>query len=101
MIDVHDRGADVIPYRLVSTYDFNSSQYQRAVYNCIKGTEWRENVDLNRINNHDLFMSRRKVGWRDCDSLYDAWLLTNFGETRTPFDLELFSRYALIYALIY
>ena len=94
MIDIEDRTeiSDEIPYRLVSLgYGINSVQYHRAVFICLKGNFY-DDVDLSRRDNHALFTSRRKVGWKKSDSLFDAWLLANFNESRSVFDLELFTR---------
>ena len=92
MVDIEDRSsADEIPYRIVSmAYEINSTQYHHAVNLCLKG-RFRGHVELDRKNNHDLFTSRRKVGWKKNDSLYDAWLLSNH-ECRSVFDLDLFTR---------
>ena len=96
MVDIEDRQtSDEIPYRLVSgCYQVNSPQYHRAVYLCIQG-KFYDHVDLNLRNNHELFVSRRKVGWTKNDSLFDAWLLCNHKETRPVFDLRLFARYLI------
>ena len=94
MVNIEDRSSnDEIPYRLVSpSWDMNSAPYHRAVYHCIQG-RFEGHVKLDDRNNYDLFVSRRKMGWTKADSLYDAWLLANFEETRGSFDLDLFSRY--------
>ena len=94
MVDSEDRsGADEIPYRLISmAYDVNSAQYHRAVFLCLQG-KFQGHIDLGNRNNHDLFTSRPKVGWKKSDTLYDAWLLVNFNESRSVFNLELFTRY--------
>ena len=93
MVDIEDRrSADEIPYRLVSGgWDINSLQYHRAVYLCIQG-KFEGHIKLDDKNNHDLFMSRRKMGWRKIDSLYEAWLLANFNECRGSFNRDLFTR---------
>ena len=93
MVDTENRvDKDVIPYRLVSrSYEINSPQYHRAVYNCVQG-KFVGHVDLDQINNHELFVSRKKVGWSKNDSLFDAWLLANYNESRPVFDLDLFTR---------
>ena len=92
------RNGDEIPYRLYSGWDSNSEQYHRAVYHCIQG-KFHGHIELNDRDNHDLFNSRRKIGWNGPDSLYDAWLLANHNESRSSFDRELFTRY-LYYTII-
>ena len=93
MVEIEDRmDTDVIPFRLVTNnFEINSVQYHRAVFHCLQG-KFVGHVDLERINNHELFTSRRKVGWARTDSLFDAWLLANFDESRPVFDLDLFTR---------
>ena len=49
-------------------------------------------INLDDRNNYDLFVSRRKMGWGKTDSLYEAWLLSNFNECRGSFNRELFTR---------
>ena len=95
MVDIEDNNTwgDEIPYRLVSmAYDANSPQYHRAVFLCLQ-EKHLGHIELGTRNNHDLFVSRRKVGWKKNDSLFDAWLLANYKETRPIFNLELFTRY--------
>ena len=93
MVDVENRvDKDVIPYRLVSpSFKINYAQYHRAVNNCVQG-KFFGHINLDVINNHELFTSRRKVGWSKNDSLFDAWLLANFDESRPVFNLDLFTR---------
>ena len=61
------------------------------MHHCVKGS-FVGHIRLNDKNNHDLFVSRRKIGWNGADSLYDAWLLANHDESRSCFDRELFTR---------
>ena len=86
MVDIEDRrSADEIPYRLVSaSWDANSVQYHRAVYLCVQG-KFEGHINLDDKNNYDLFVSRRRLAWAKIDSLYEAWLLSNFNEYRDLF----------------
>ena len=92
-MEVSDAGAwpDIIPFRIHS-FDINSPQYHRGVYNCIRGAH-KDHINFN--GPHDtlmLFKSRRKNKWIGKDSLYDAWLIVNYGECRTIFDMDVFER---------
>ena len=91
-IDVVDaeREADELPHR-IHNGNSNSMQYHRAVYHCLIG-RYEDTVDLSRRNHHELFSSRKRNNWLGTDSLYDAWLLSNFGTCRSEFDMVKFER---------
>ena len=52
-----------------------------GIKNCLKRT-FVEHVDLESVDNEELFRARRRVGWMGFDSLYDAWLIANFNQFR-------------------
>ena len=88
MSDASNR-SDVIPFRLYS-YDINSPQYHRGVYNCLKGSHKNYIKFDGPIDTLMLFECRRKNKWKGADSLYDAWLIGSFNEYRDQFNHELF-----------
>ena len=92
-LEVSDAGdwRDVVPYRLHS-FDVNSPQYHRAIFNCVKGG-YKEFIRFDGATDTlMLFNCRRKNMWKGRDSLYDAWLIVNFGEWRSVINKELFEK---------
>lgn len=79
------------PYRITRATDMDSMEYHRSVYRNIQGAEKTINVN-GGYDFQDLFLARKEQGWRGTDSLYQAWLLVNYGLVHPLFSIPNFTK---------
>ena len=90
-LEVYDAraAADVLPYR-VCRQDINHPMYHRSLYLAVTGAHVG-NMKVRNCDLETLFTVRKRNNWEGNDSLYDAWLMSNFGISRPRLDTARFT----------